>query len=359
MVQKTYSRLTIRAGKTAQEQIRERGFSPDLFSTLVGASGGPKWLVLSQLDRVLADMFVGARATPLEMVGSSIGTFRHACLVQADPVGALERFEESYIGQAYEQQPTGAEVSRASERILNILLGDVGAARVARHDRFRSHIVAARLRAGFGQLPYGLPVALGLSAIGNLVTRDALGAAFERALFSSAPIEGNHKSGFDFERYETQSVPLTEANVAKAILASGTIPFVMEGVRDIEGASPGLYLDGGLLDYHFDFRFDAPPGLIFYPHFFDAIVPGWLDKNLPWRKVPASDLDRVVLVAPSREFVAALPGGRVPDRSDFERWGTAERQRTWHQVVKECLALADEFNDLVAGNRLADVIQPF
>ena len=45
--------LVLRAGSEALAEIREEGLSRDRITTLVGASGGPKWLVLSQLDRVL------------------------------------------------------------------------------------------------------------------------------------------------------------------------------------------------------------------------------------------------------------------------------------------------------------------
>jgi hypothetical protein len=38
--------LEIYAGETALKTIQEKGFSPDLFSNFLGASGGPKWLPL-------------------------------------------------------------------------------------------------------------------------------------------------------------------------------------------------------------------------------------------------------------------------------------------------------------------------
>lgn len=39
--------LEIYAGKKARETIMKNGFSPELFSYFLGASGGPKWFVLS------------------------------------------------------------------------------------------------------------------------------------------------------------------------------------------------------------------------------------------------------------------------------------------------------------------------
>src|SRR5690606_2267798 len=57
-----------------------------------------------------------------------------------------------------------------------------------------------------------------------------------------------------------------------ALLASGSIPMVMEAVRDIPGASEGVYRDGGLLDYHLDLPWRAPGGVL-YPPFIDRVVP--------------------------------------------------------------------------------------
>ena len=351
--------LTIRAGESARLVLREQGFVPDMFSTMVGASGGPKWLVLSQLDRVLVEDFLGPRTAPLDLVGSSIGSFRHIGLAQSDPVAAIERFEEAYIGQVYEARPTGTDVSRESERILDILLGEKGANEVVTHAQFRNHIIAARLRGLLARGEAGLGLALGIAAIGNLATRRALGWMFDRAHFVSSELKASPGPGIRFGDYTTHSIALTEENLVGAVLASGTIPFVMKGVQSISGAPKGLYFDGGLLDYHFDFEFETRPGLIMYPHFFSDVTPGWLDKSLAWRRVGAKQLDRVLLISPSKAFIETLPGARVPDRNDFETQSTKERQRNWNRVVDACRALADELHELIATGSLADAIEPF
>ncbi|GAB2997867.1 hypothetical protein GCM10027050_15260 [Psychrosphaera aestuarii] len=38
--------LDIYAGPVAKQKIQEQGFNPELFSTFLGASGGPKWFTL-------------------------------------------------------------------------------------------------------------------------------------------------------------------------------------------------------------------------------------------------------------------------------------------------------------------------
>ena len=132
----------------------------------------------------------------------------------------------------------------------------------------------------------------------------------------------------------------------------------MKGVRGTPGV-PGTLFDGGIVDYHFDFSFRRREGLVLFPHFFDRITPGWFDKPFSWRKPRAEDLSDVVMVAPSDAFIAALPGGKVPDRNDFLNLETDARIAQWHDVIERCRALADEFNELIETKRLGDALIPF
>ena len=47
--------LLFKAGPGALQDVRKRGFSTERIGTIAGASGGAKWLVLSQLDRVIIE----------------------------------------------------------------------------------------------------------------------------------------------------------------------------------------------------------------------------------------------------------------------------------------------------------------
>ncbi len=76
-------------GSAAKAAIVKHGWQHAPFTTLLGASGGPKWLILSEFDQVLATDLLAYTSHPLTMLGSSIGTWRHACLSQPDPVGAI------------------------------------------------------------------------------------------------------------------------------------------------------------------------------------------------------------------------------------------------------------------------------
>ena len=59
------------------------------------------------------------------------------------------------------------------------------------------------------------------------------------------------------------------------------------------------------------------------------------------------EADRVVLITPSPEFVASLPYGKIPDRSDFENLSGEERVRCWRLVLAASERMADDFAALV------------
>jgi len=132
----------------------------------------------------------------------------------------------------------------------------------------------------------------------------------------------------------------------------------LKGVRDIAGAPPGIYRDGGVIDYHLDLPLSEPDRIAFYPHFFDWLKPGWFDRQLGWRGVDPGNLDRTVLVCPSPAFIDKLPNRKVPDRTDFVKLGTGDRIRDWRIVVGECRRLADDLDDVLEHGRLAARLQP-
>jgi len=132
----------------------------------------------------------------------------------------------------------------------------------------------------------------------------------------------------------------------------------LSGVKDIEGAEPGIYRDGGVIDYHLDLPHSDADRLTLYPHFFDRIVPGWFDKKLGWRKPAPDHVDRTIVVSPSREFVQQLPHNKIPDRTDFTAYEPLERIRVWQDVVSQCRALADEFTEVIEKDQLAERLQP-
>lgn len=348
--------LLFKAGPAAYAEIRKRGFSPEQIGTIAGASGGPKWLVLSQLDRVIIKHVLPRLAGPVHLAGSSIGAWRFACYAQAAPLDALNRFENAYIDQSYSAKPTAGEISRKSREILRAILGDRGASDIVSHPFIRMHILTVRCgRLTSNEWKPVLASALVAAACANAVSRRTLGLFFRRGLFydpRDLPPFYN-ATGFPLER-----VMLTHRNVEDAIVASGSIPMVLTGVRDIDGAPPGMYRDGGVIDYHLDLPLTEPGRLTLYPHFFEQLVPGWFDKRLRWRRLNPMHTDRTILICPSPAFIARLPGGRIPDRTDFVRLAHEERIRTWRSIVNACAELADDLSAVLEMHRLPERLQP-
>ncbi len=340
--------LSVYVGREAARRIRKEGWSPDLFSLLLGASGGPKWFVLGQLDRLLFGDFLQRGQRPLSVLGSSIGSWRHACLALADPAAAVDRLERGYLYQEYTSKPTAEEVSEVSRAILQSVLGDDGASQLVGNPRISTHIVTARGRgpAASTSTPL-LATGMGVAALGNTFSRRLLRLHFQRVVFHSgeAPLPG-----LVFHDFDTGFCGLKADNVAPALHASGAIPFVLTGERDIPGAPPGQYWDGGIIDYHFDLGQYRGEGLILYPHFRAGVIPGWFDKFLPWRQAAIHEVDKLVLLCPSETFIADLPFEKIPDRSDFSRLSHDDRVRYWEHCVERSRILAEEFEAMLAAS---------
>lgn len=347
--------LQIKAGPKALALLESDGLAPASVRMIAGASGGAKWLVLSGLDRVLIEHMLPGLEAPVHLIGSSIGAWRFACYAQRDPMAAITRFERAYLEQTYSDKPDRDEISRVSREILEQILGPDGARDITRHPVLRLNVMAVRARHLTASERTG-PLGLGLAGamLANHVSRRALGAFFERALFhdprSRAPF-------FDVDDFPIHRIELSADNVADAVLASGAIPFVLSGVTDIAGAPAGVYRDGGVIDYHFDLPLSDEHGITLYPHFYGHLIPGWFDKKRRRRPRPAH-LDRVLLLSPSDEFVATLPHGKIPDRTDFTSMPTADRLAAWRTAVAESARLGDEFLELWQGGRLAEYAEP-
>ncbi len=323
--------------------------------TIAGASGGAKWLVLSQLDRAILRHVVPKLEGPVHLLGSSIGAWRFACYAQDDPLAAINRFENAYIEQRFTAKPDVAEITAKSREILDVLFGSSGVEEVLGHPVFRMHVMAVRSRHVLASdarwlLSLGL---LGAASL-NLASRRSLGLFFERALFYD---ERDVPPFFDVRGFPIQKIGINRENLEDAIVATGSIPLVLAGVRDIAGAQPGVYRDGGIIDYHHDLPHSSAERLTLYPHFYDRMVPGWFDKKLSWRRPAAVNIDRTILISPSPQFVAQLPNGKIPDRTDFVKLTPKERITAWRDCVKACEKMADEFAELIETNQLATHLQ--
>lgn len=353
------SSISLLAGPRAREIIESRGLRADDVRLLVGASGGPKWFVLYQLDRFLFGDFFARRAAvapPLATLGTSAGAWRLACLGLQHPVAGIDRLAERYSGQCYSARPDRHEVSREARAMVQYVLGEQGAAQIASNDRVLTHIIADRARTLLRSEHKALLLpALGMCAAANALGRRGLALFLERVLFSNAAPSA---LPLTLDDLPTHRLPLTADNVGAALMATGSIPLVMEAVRQVPGMPEAVFRDGGISDYHFDLPFREVDGLVLYPHFYASVIPGWFDKSLPWRRIRPENYDNVLIIAPSREFVASLPYGKISDRKDFSVLDDETRLRYWQQVLSAGERMAEELASLISNNRVAERLQP-
>ena len=130
---------------------------------------------------------------------------------------------------------------------------------------------------------------------------------------------------FPLHDYRSQQTALTPQNLARAVLASCSIPFALEPVQDPPGAPPGTYWDGGLTDYHLHLDYAAWPKAWCSTRTSTAAScrAGWTSRWKHRHRATAS-LDNVVVLAPRPDWLRTLPLGKLPDRSDFKTYGDDE-----------------------------------
>lgn len=321
-----------------------------MVDVIPGAAGGPKGLGISALDRVLFGEWLPKAPRVRHLIGASIGAWRFAAACCADPAGALRDFAAAYVAQSYPPKPSRQFVSNSAREMLRAVFAH-REAEILAHPHHRLHVLAVR-----GRWPLTrdssihTPLGFCMAAFANALGRRHLARFIDRMVFHD-PREKPHFAAFSgFDAFRTHYVALDAANLAPALMASVSIPLVLEGVPDIPNAPAGVYWDGGIADYHLFFPYHHTTGLVLYPHFTDRIVPGWLDKGLPWRRARGEWLDNVVLVAPSREYLAKLPHGKLPDRRDFVRFAgdDAGRMKYWRQAIAESERLAEGFLEFAA-----------
>jgi hypothetical protein len=348
--------LTFRAGPRAAARIREAGLDPQDIEIVPGAAGGPKGLGIAALDRAIFGEWLPRAPRVRHLIGASIGAWRFAAACRRDTVEALDDFARLYIAQCYPPRPSARFVSRCAREMLAALFTG-REAEVLSSPLYRLHILAVRGRWPLTRdASWSTPLGFGMAAMANALGRRHLARFIDRTLFRDAreappflPV-GNIAStqaaqSIRFDAFHTHVVKLDAANLGEALMASASIPLVLEGVANIPQAPPGVYWDGGIIDYHLHLPYHRAEGLVLYPHFTDRIVPGWLDKGLPWRRAHGEWLDNVLLVAQSLEYLARLPLGKLPDRNDFKRFAGDDegRMRYWRSAVGESERLAEAF----------------
>lgn len=361
--------LQLYAGAAALKHIRTHGLHAQHIGAVAAAAGGPKGLMLLNLDRFIFGDWLPTSKQPVHLLGASIGAWRMAAVAMPQVQSSINQLEYGYIHETFstDTPPSPAAISAAFRRQLHQCFnGHV--ASILNHPRYKLHLFTARGRHILAQATHWR-TALGYAGalLANTMHRRWLGAWIERVVFSSPQVASQvalqaapTPLPFDASDYATQHLALNEANFFQVMQASGSIPFVLQTVQDITGAPSGAYWDGGITDYHLHLSFfqgvarhvapsDAMPNgsapIVLYPHFQKNVVAGWLDKHLTWRHRATQALDNVLLLAPNPQWVATLPNGKLPDRQDFKAYLHDQNQRMqlWNTAVRASQQLADEF----------------
>ncbi|AUG44234.1 hypothetical protein CXP47_19705 [Pseudomonas chlororaphis] len=344
--------LTLKAGPRALARIRANGLSAAEVGTLPGAAGGPKALGIQGLDLALFGEWLPAAPRERSLIGASVGSWRFASACLPDAAEGIRRLGQLYNAQSFAKGVTMAQISQSSQRMLHELL-DGRDASILDNPHYRLNIMVVKSHGLLADDHRGR-LGLGLSSViaDNLRGRARLSRHFERLVLHDPRLAPPLRALDDFP---SRFVPLDTGNLRQALLASGSIPMVMQGVRDLPGAGAGTFRDGGLLDYHLDLPYSGDD-IVLYPHFTDRVIPGWFDKTLPWRRGNPGRLQDVLLLAPSKEYLARLPYGKLPDRNDFKRFmgDDASRQKYWRSAMDESRRLGDEFLELAASGGLAE-----
>lgn len=344
--------LQIHAGPVARARLAARGLQAADVGLVPAAAGGPKGLILNGLDRLLFGHWLPRGGQTVHLLGASIGAWRMAtaALARGGTVdAAFAAMAEAYVTQTYDILPGRTRPRpEAVSRRFGEILAEAFAGReteVLTHPQLRLHVVTSRglapllAREGRLRTPLGY---LGAFAA-NAVARPLLGRFLERVVFS----DPREPLPMPLRDFRSREVHLSERNLHSALLASCSIPFWLQAQHDLPGAPPGAYWDGGITDYHLHLDYRALQAtaapLVLYPHFQRQVVPGWLDKALRHRHRSTRFLDNVVVLSPSPEWVATLPGAKLPDRNDFLKLDEAERRRRWRLAVAESARMADEF----------------
>jgi len=347
-----FDNISVLAGKKALSVVKDEGLNLNRVKFLVGASGAAKFLVLTGIDRVLMTL-LQERTERLDLVGSSIGSFRIGAFLQKDPLEAIDKLENGYINQFYtSKKPSKKVVTNESIRIMNSYIKDENLTEMLNHSFMKVSFLAVKSRY-FLKSENNLIQLMNLLSAGTLnkINRKNLKYYFERALFTNTDVDFMFNDDFKLNKYK-----LNRSNFKKALLASGSIPLVMEGVS-IDNLK-GVFRDGGMIDYHLDIPFlpEDSDDLVLFPHFYEDITPGWFDK-FSKRKASGINLQNTIIVAPSKKFVDSLPYQKIPDRKDFENFSDKERLKYWNEVVKKNRILGDELAEVIESGKIRDIVK--
>lgn len=342
-------------GSKARDALLHNGGSPDSFRLLVAASGGPRWIGLVSIDRCLKK-FVSQRdrKNPLALLGASSGAWRMAAMACLDKGESYEDLVHEYVEQSFEGSPTPREVSEVCRAYLRRVFSPQRVLKILSNPRFQLNFTTALIRQENPSQITVVKDALA-SCLANAFDRRLLKWVIRRCLFSVLPHPTLSPLGEDWDALGAERVALGPENFYQALMATGSIPLVLEGESSIPGSPSGHHLDGGWIDYHFEIE---SPGPILYPHFDPNPIPGWLDKFPPYRKITRRARENLCLILPSEELLALFPTQDYPCREDFHKYPNAIRVKLWRETLEVAKRVESELMACLESGQLPNVGKP-
>lgn len=352
------NRIRIKAGQKIYQIIKDGGFNFNSISTYFGPAVGPRWLVASGFDLTLLKGGFLGHSQPVQLTGSSAGAFRFAAWLQPEALKSYNRLLDAYINVTYTREDTPGTALEKLTGIINKYLEDDALPFAVVNKKYRLVVITARARGLVASENHWLQKAgLITGFVFNYFSRENIYKFADRVVFYNA----SKPPAFCLKpQFHGNYVQLNEINFKYAVLASGAIPLVIEGVRDIYGAPRGVYRDGGLIDYHLTHQFAAKENeIVLFFHHQERIIPGWLDKKIKSRVPEPHTLNNVLMVFPSQTFIESLPGGKVPDRTDLVTFidDHETRIKNWRKAVELSAPLGEEFLELVESGKIRDEVE--
>jgi hypothetical protein len=352
------NRIRIKAGKRAYKIIKDGGFKFDSVSTYFGPAVGPRWLLASGFDLTLLKGGFLSRSKAVNLVGSSAGAWRFAAWLQPEALQCYHKLLEAYINVRYSREDTPATVLEKNIAVINEYLEDDALPFALANKKYRLTIITARARnLVASEIRWLQKLGLAACYLFNRISRNNIYHFAERIVFHNSSMP----PPFCLQpQFRGRYVRINEINFKYAVMASGAIPLVVAGVRNIYGAPRGIYRDGGLIDYNLTHQFAAQENeIVLFFHHQERIIPGWLDKNLMHRIPDEETLSNVLMVFPSQSFVEKLPGEKIPERADFLAYldDQETRIKNWYKAVELSAPLGDDFIELVESGKIKDMVE--
>ncbi|MGC6512549.1 MAG: patatin-like phospholipase family protein [Parvibaculales bacterium] len=353
----TQYNLDILAGPTAYRHIQENGLQPSDITRIMGASGASKWLTIAGLDIVIFGDWLAESRHDISLFGTSVGAFKLAAAASSNSAEKLTQLADLYA--AYDDSGLSGSmrdvITQSTRNMIHTVLNREISEQILNNPRFRYHCGTVRPLGWFAadslaQQSMALTSALAKSPF----SRTELSHLCERVIFQDPRSRESIVQG---DAYPTTVLDLTPDNLIDAVMSSGSMPVYMHPVsHTVQEKRENLY-DGGMLDYHPvpDVFWQPDHGLTLYPHFYSTVKLKWFDKFYPWRRAGARELDRVILLCPSRAFIDTLPDRRIPSRQDFRRYAKNPdiRAQKWTETVERSHELGYDFMQVVQSGDIA------